>query len=92
MNITLYYAEELFGGSTPPKSVVPICPKIVSDSGYGQTVVSGEWFRMPSPLTATVLDYVHPPQMRQPDQHKHHSVADKDDLLPLRCGLEARRC
>ena len=94
VNITLYYAEELFGGSDPPKSVVPIClcPKIVSDSGYGQAGVGGQWFRMPSPLTAIVPDYVHPPQLRQPDRHKCRAVADEADLLHLHCGLEARRC
>jgi len=73
----------------PPQSTVLLCPKIVSDSGYGQTAVSGEWFRMPSPLIAIMLDYVHLAQLRQPDRHKRHSVADEADLLPLHCGLEA---
>lgn len=47
----------------PPKYTVSICPKIVSDSGYGQTVVGGEWFRMSLRLTTTVFDHVYPPHL-----------------------------
>lgn len=38
--------------------------------------------------TVTVLDYLQPPQLRQPDWHKHYFMADELDLPPLHCGVE----
>lgn len=48
-------------------------------------MVGEEWFRMPLPLTARLLDYVHPLQLRQPHEHKHHSVAMR--LISFLCTV-----
>lgn len=70
-----------------PKSAFSICPKIVGESGYDQTwwVESGLGCHC---HTVTVLDYLQPPQLRQPDWHKHSFMAEESDLSLLHCRVE----